>query len=445
MLEGPAPAPGSPRRIAVIGGGLAGLVAADRLLSAGHSVVVFEKYPAAGGLVGTFSVGGESLERFYHHLFTSDVDYVSLADELGLAGEIEWLPSKMGFFSGGHLYPFGTPASLLGFSPLGVKGRLELVLSTLRLRRIRDWRALEGETAIGWLKENGYGRVLDVVWGPLLTQKYGRRAEEVGLVWLWGKIALRTRSRDKTGLGERLGYMRGSFGRVIEALLTRIASRGGEVRPARPVKIASRLDGGWLVDFRGGSEAFDLVLSTVAIPELLRIAPDLPAEARERWSAISYAHALCPVLVVDRPLTRFYWTNVGDVAMPFGGFIEHTNYIPASRYGGNHVVYLSDYVLPDDPKWTMPDRDLWDLYLPAVLRLAPEFGRARVLERHIFRAEHAQPIVGTHYSRILPPVRTGVPGFYSAAMAQVYPEDRGQNYAVKIAREAATALLEDLR
>ena len=276
-----APAPKSPRRIAVVGGGLAGLVAADRLLAAGHSVVVFEKYPEAGGLVGTFSVGGEALERFYHHLFTSDVDFVSLAEELGLGGEIEWLPSKMGFYSGGLLYPFGTPASLLGFSPLGLKGRLELVLSTLRLRHMSDWRALEGETAIGWLKKNGYGRVLDVVWGPLLTQKYGRRAEEIGLVWLWGKIALRTRSRDKTGLGERLGYMRGSFGRVVEALLSRIASRGGELRPARPVKLVSRSDGRWLVEFRGGSETFDLVLSTVAIPELLRLVPDLPPDTRE--------------------------------------------------------------------------------------------------------------------------------------------------------------------
>ena len=437
-------APAASRRVAVVGGGLAGLVAADRLAGAGLSVVVFERYPEAGGLVGTFEVGGTPLERFYHHLFTSDADYVSLAAELGLDGEIEWLPSKMGFFSRGRLWDFGTPASLLRFSPLGARGRAEFVLSTLRLRGTRDWRALEGETAAGWLRKNGYGRVLDVVWGPLLQQKYGRRAEEVGLVWLWGKIALRTRSRDRTGLGERLGYMRGSFGRVVEALVSRVAARGGELRPSRPVKLASRLDGSFTVDFRGGSETFDLVLSTVAIPELLRIAPDLPAETRARWGTISYAHALCPVLVVDRPLTPYYWTNVGDVTMPFGGFIEHTNYIPAARYGGNHVVYLSDYVLPDDPKWTMPDRDLWELYLPAVSRLAPAIDGANVLERRLFRAEHAQPIVGTHYSRVLPPVRTGVPGLYSAAMAQVYPEDRGQNYAVKIAREAATALLADL-
>ncbi len=427
-----------------MGGGLAGLVAADRLLAAGLAVTVFEKYPEAGGLVGTFEVSGEPLERFYHHLFTSDADYVSLAEELGLGDAIEWLPSKMGFFSNGRLYPFGTPASLLAFSPLGLKGRLELVLSTLRLRGIRDWRALEGETAAGWLRRNGYGRVLDTVWGPLLAQKYGPRGEEVGLVWLWGKIALRSRSRDRSGLGERLGYMKGSFGRVVEALLSRIASRGGELRPARPVRLATRSDGRWSVDFLGGTGTFDLVLSTVAIPELLRIVPALPEETRGRWGRISYAHALCPVLVLDRPLTPYYWTNVGDVTMPFGGFIEHTNYVPAARYGGRHVVYLSDYVLPDDPKWTTPDRELWELYLPAVSRLAPSFDGATVLERHLFRAEHAQPIVGTGYSALVPPVRCPLPGLYSAAMAQVYPEDRGQNYAVRIAREAAAALLADL-
>ncbi|MBK6405219.1 MAG: NAD(P)-binding protein [Holophagales bacterium] len=143
---------GPGRRIAVVGGGLAGLVAADRLLSAGHSVVVFEKYPEAGGLVGTFSVGGEALERFYHHLFTSDVDYVSPRRRARPGRRDRVAPVEDGLLLGWTLYPFGTPVSLLGFSPLGVKGRLELVLSTLRLRQMRDWRALEGETAVGWLK-----------------------------------------------------------------------------------------------------------------------------------------------------------------------------------------------------------------------------------------------------------------------------------------------------
>ncbi len=438
----PSPAPGL--RVAVVGGGLSGLVVADALAGAGLGAVVFERYAEPGGLVGTFETAGDRLERLYHHLFTSDADFVDLARDLGLAGEIEWLPSRMGFFRHGKTWDFGTPASLLRFSPLGLRGRLEFVLSTLALRHAGDFRAFEGETVAGWFRRRGYGRALDVVWGPLLSQKYGRRAEEVGLAWLWGKIALRSRSRDATGLGERLGYMRGSFGRVVEALSARVAARGGEFRGTRPVRVVRRDGGGFGVEFRGGTETFDLVVSTVPIPELLAICPDLPADSRARWSRVEYGHALCPVLELDRSLSPFYWTNVGDVDMPFGGVIEHTNLVPRERYGGRVLVYLSDYVLADDPKWQMRDDELWALYEPGLARFSPEWARATVHSRRIFRAEYAQPIVLPRWSEVVPPLRTGVPGLYSASMAQIYPEDRGQNYAVRLARQAAGAVLGDL-
>ncbi len=433
---------GTPR-VAVIGGGLTGLVAADRLLAAGLPVTVFEKYPEAGGLVGVCEVGGAPLERFYHHLFTSDVDYVDLARDLGLDGEILWLSSRMGFFTAGRLWDFGTPASLLRFAPLGVAGRLQFVLSTLRLRGERDWRRLEGETAAGWMRRNGFGKAYETVWGPLLAQKYGARAEEIGLVWLWGKIALRSRSRSASGLGERLGYMRGSFGRGIAALLARVRSRGGDVRTARPVRLVAREGGGLRVETAGGAEAFEKVLSTVALPELLRIAPGLPEELRGRWARVAYAHALCPLLELDRRLTPYYWLNVGDASLPFGGVIEQTNLLPPDWYGGRHVVYLSNYVLPDDPRWRMRDEELWRLYLPALARVRPGFDESWVLARRIFRGEYAQPVVGARYSELLPGLRTEVPGLYTACMAQIYPEDRGQNYAVRLGRQAADALLAD--
>ncbi|MFI5120992.1 MAG: NAD(P)/FAD-dependent oxidoreductase [Thermoanaerobaculia bacterium] len=431
-------------RVAVIGGGLAGLVAADRLLGAGVPVTLFEKFPEAGGLVGVVTVGGTPLERYYHHLFTSDVDYVSFAREFGLEKDLLWLKSRMGFLSHGRLYDFGTPASLLSFAPLGLAGRLQFVLSTLKLRQSSDWKSLEGETAMGWMRRHGYGRALDAVWGPLLRQKYGRRAEDVGLVWLWGKIALRTRSRDETGLGERLGYLKGSFGRGVQAVLRRVNERGGDVRTSRPVKIVKRSAGGFDVEFAGGKEAFDLVLSTVAIPELLRLVPDLPEETRKQWSAISYCHALCPILELDRPLSPYYWLNVGDDAMPFGGVIEHTNFLPPSDYGGRHIVYLSNYVLPDDPKWKKRDEELWAAYLPALKIVNPSFDTSWILAKQIGRAEYAQPIIVPHYSRLLPPLQTPVPGLWSACMAQTYPEDRGQNYAIRIGREAADAILQAL-
>ena len=182
----------------------------------------------------------------------------------------------------------------------------------------------------------------------------------------------------------------------------------------------------------------------MAIPELLRICPDLPAESRERWSRVGYTHALCPVLELDRSLSPYYWTNVGDADMPFGGVIEQTNLVPRERYGGRVLVYLSDYVLPDDPKWRMRDEELWALYEPGLARFSPEWRGAVVHSRRIFRAEYAQPIVLPRWSEVVPPLRTGVPGLYSASMAQIYPEDRGQNYAVRLARQAAAAVLGDL-
>ena len=432
-------------RVAVIGGGLAGLVAADRLLGEGVPVTIFEKFPEAGGLVGVVKVGGTLLERYYHHLFTSDVDYVSFAKELGLEKDLLWLKSRMGFLSGGKLYDFGTPASLLSFTPLGLLGRVQFVLSTLKLRHSPDWKPFEAETAMGWMRRNGYGRALEAVWGPLLRQKYGRRAEDVGLVWLWGKIALRTRSRDKTGLGERLGYLKGSFGRGIEAVLSRVKERGGDIRTSRPVKIVKRSSGGFDVTFAGGAEAFGLVLSTIAIPELLRLAPDLPEETRRAWSAISYCHALCPILELDRSLSPYYWLNVGDDAMPFGGVIEHTNFLSPADYGGRHVVYLSNYVLADDAKWKRRDEELWAEYLPALKVVNPAFDESWILAKQIGRAEYAQPIIVPHYSKLLPPLATPVPGLFSACMAQTYPEDRGQNYAIRIGREAADAIIATLR
>jgi protoporphyrinogen oxidase len=431
-------------RVGIIGGGLGGLVAAERLLSAGVPVTIFEKYPEAGGLVGVLTAGGAPLERFYHHLFTSDVDYVDFARELGLDKEIDWLPSKMGFYTKGRLYDFGTPASLLSFTPLDLLGKLAFVLSTLKLRQKKDWRDLEGETAVGWLKKHGYGKALDAVWGPLLFQKYGRRWEEIGLVWLWGKIALRTRSRDKSGLGERVGYMRGSFGRGVDAILAKVKEKGGDVRTSRPVRLVTKGDGGLDVETsHGANETFDRVLSTVAIPELLRLAQDLPQETRARWSQISYCHALCPVLELDRQFTPYYWLNIGDASMPFGGLIEQTNMIPKETYGGRHVLYISNYVLPDDPRWKTRDEELWPVYFEGLRKVNPAFSESWVLAKSIQRAEYAQPIVGTNYSRILPEIRTEVPGLYTAAMAQIYPEDRGQNYAVRLGRQAAAALLAD--
>ena len=431
--------------IAIVGAGLTGLVAALRLAAAGRRVTVFERYPQPGGLVATFPVGGEPLECFYHHIFTTDTDYVSLAQELGLAAEIQWLPSRMGIYSRGRLWDFGTPASLLRFEPLPWPDKIRFALSTLYLGRRGRLAQLEGISAHDWLLRHAGRAAYDSVWGPLLAQKFAERAGEVSMAWLWNKVHLRGRSRGSGGMGERLGYLRGSFGRLVVALAERAVAAGAHLELAAPVR-AIRPGGHRLeVSTRKGSASFDAVLFTGAPAELLRVAGDhLPDDYRRRIGGVDHTNALCCVLELDRPLTSYYWLNVADPEFPFGGVIEQTNLVAPETYGGRRVVYLSKYVLPDHPLWAAPDATVWDAMLPWLPRLAPAFDASWVIARHVFRAAFAQPIIPCHYSRRIPPFTTPLPGLYHACMAQVYPEDRGQSYAVRGGNRAA-ALLEEGR
>jgi protoporphyrinogen oxidase len=431
------------RECAVVGAGLTGLVAAYRLAKAGWQVTVFERYPEPGGLVASFEVGSERLECYYHHLFTTDTDYVALAEELGLGGEIEWLPSRMGIYSGGRLWDFGTPVSLLKFAPLPWLDKFRFGLSTLLLNRTADYTKFERVTAREWILRHAGRRAFDTVWGPLLHQKFAEKADEVAMVWLWGKVFLRGRSRSATGMGERLGYMRGSFGRLVDTLAARVREAGARVQLAAPVRRITPLEGGLEVHTRNGAEQFSKVLFTAAPPELLRAAGEhLPQGYQARLGSLPATAALCVVLEMSRSLSPYYWLNIADPEFPFGGLIEHTNYIPRERYGGRYLLYISKYLFAENPLWSARDDEVWTTYKPFLKRINPEFDDSWVLARHHFKANYAQPVIPRDYHSVIPPFETPVPGLYHACMAQIYPEDRGQNYAVRSGNRAAAALLE---
>ena len=228
--------------VAVVGAGLAGLTAALRLTQAGHKVQVFERYPRPGGLARVMEVGGEPLEAFYHHLFTSDTSYIALAEELGVADLIDWLPSRMGIWTDGRLWDFGTPQSLLRFRPLSFLDKMRFAMSTLLLQRSKDPPRFETVPASEWIRRHQGQRVWQKVWGPLFHQKFAEDADKVAMVWLWGKLCLRGKSRSASGMGERLGYMRGSFAKLVEAREERLEDGGSELYLSEAVQRIERGD-----------------------------------------------------------------------------------------------------------------------------------------------------------------------------------------------------------
>jgi len=432
-------------KLAVVGAGLAGLTAALRLTEAGCRVQVFERYPRPGGLARVLEVGGEPLEAFYHHLFTSDTAYVALAEELGVAESIEWLPSRMGIWANGRLWDFGTPASLFKFRPLPPVDKLRFALSTLLLQRTKNPARFENVTASDWIRRHQGERVWRSVWGPLLYQKFAGDAERVAMVWLWGKLCLRGRSRSASGMGEQLGYMRGSFAQLVDTLERRLETLGAELHLSDAVRKIERTDEGFRVESRHGSWTADRVVAATPVPDYLEIAGHLlSADDRVSLESLRATGAICTILELEHSLTPYYWLNIADPEMPFGGLIEHTNYIPRERYGGRHILYISNYLFPDHPLFKAPKTEVLAAYLPKLATVNPAFDPAWVITSHHFRAEYAQPVVTVGYRSQIPPMRSKVPGLYLCSMAQIFPEDRGQNYAIVYGDRVARTVLEDI-
>lgn len=426
--------------VGIIGGGITGLSAADALSQRGVACTVYERDDALGGLAGSFKVGDVYLEKFYHHLFTSDTAMAALIAELGLGDRLQWLPTSNSYYVD-RIYRLSTPLDLLRFSHIGLVDRLRMGLLYLRTMFIREWAPLEEITARDWLTRMVGQRAYTAVWEPLLRSKFGEHADEVAAVWIWNKLKLRGSSRGSQQ-EERLGYVVGGFGQVIDRWEERLRARGVVIRLGEPVEAVPIGDGrAQGVVCRGALQEHDAVLCTTAPTILAWLASDLPSDYRARLQRIGYLANVCLVMQLDRSLSDTYWLNVGDPAIPFTGVIEHTNMQRPEVYGGAHLAYISRYLDPQDPVYAMAPEDVLALYLPHLQRMYPGFERGWVHKLWAWRERYTQPVIRLRYSQLKPPFATPAPNLWLCSMAQVYPEDRGMNYALVYGRKVVEEML----
>jgi len=437
---------GSRPHVVVIGAGFTGLSAAWELARRGVAVTVLEADPEVGGLAGTFEVQGERLEKFYHHWFTNDAHVNDLVRELGVADRVVYRPTRTGMYFANTVFRMSSPADVLRFTPLGVLDRLRLGILALRARGVKEWHPLEDLTAKEWLIRLGGREVYRVVWEPLLNGKFGPFASSISAVWFWNKLKLRGGSRDRTG-AEMLAYYRGGFAALADRLAEEVVRLGGVIRTGEPA-VALQVRDGVVTGVRTTRDVVEgnAVLATTALPIFADlVAPHVDESYVKRLRSIDYLANVCLVLELDRSLSSTYWLNVNDPGFPFVGVIEHTNFEPASTYGGRHIVYLSKYLPEDADLFRMSDDEVVDYCVPYLERMFPEFRRDWILGAHVWRARFSQPIVVRHYSELIPEVETPVAGLYLSTMAQVYPEDRGTNYAIREGRRVGVQIGESMR
>ena len=460
-------------RVAVLGAGVAGLTCAHRLTQQGHACDVFERWPGLGGQAATLDVGGGALlERYYHHLFTSDRHIVALYDELGMHGELEWKASSMAFFVDGRQWAFNGARDLLRFRPLSPAARVRMGLAVLALqKRAKHVGPYESITAHRWIESRMGREPWRRIWGPLLRGKFGECAEDISMAWLWSKLTLRRQLEGDEARQEQLGYPRHSWELLFDALRDAIEAGGGRVLIDRPAAALRRDGAGFVVEagapgaFRSGHDPrayprldaggrppsmrtrYDAVVATVPSDVFLALLDDDLAGAigsayLDRLRATEYHTALCLLLELDRRFSPYYWMNIADGDIPFVGLIEHTNLVGPERYGGRRFLYVANYLAKDDPLLALDSEELLAAYLPGLRAVVPEFSPDWIRARWLHREPAAQPIVTVGYHERIAPLRTGVPGLVLANTTQIYPEDRGTNYSVRLGGNAARALLE---
>jgi protoporphyrinogen oxidase len=425
-------------RIAIIGAGIAGMTAAYELARAGRTVTVFEAAPLPGGLASGFrdQRWDWPLERFYHHIFETDKAIISLAETIGCAKQIFFRSQITAQWWQGRGYDLNGPLQVLRFPALPFVDRVRFGAVAFYLKYVTsNWRRLEQTTAAGWTSRYAGAKVYATLWRPLLEGKFGPYADDVNMAWLWARLRARS---------FKLGYFEGGFQAFCDALLAAIRAQGVTVRLSCPISALRQLGGGWEVITPGlPGEIFDQLLVTGAPGLLARLAPQLPADYLGQLRQLRSMGAVVLTLALTRPLTGgLYWVNMPKDQFPYLALVEHTNFIEPAHYGGDHLVYLGDYLEPEHEYFRLSKAELVERFLPSLRLVNPEFEPGWIRDSWLHRERYAQPIVPVGHSRNIPPLRTPLAGLYWASMSQVYPWDRGTNFAVEIGQRVAATMLE---
>jgi protoporphyrinogen oxidase len=424
--------------VIIIGGGITGMTAGYELMKRGHRITLFEKEPQIGGLAGSFRLGDIWLEKFYHHIFKNDIAIIDLINEMGLGEDLMWRCSPMGFFHKGMIYRFGTPLDLLRFSPLSFKDRMKLGLAVLHFKRMEDWQKLDEVSCEEWFTRHASPATYRVVWEPLLRLKFGDAFSQIPASWIWGRIHPRARSRSKGGMKEELGYLKGGFQRMIERMRKEIVDRGGAVIENTSVDHIIREENRVRGIVAGDNEYFsDVVVSTVAIPAFLQIAPQLPGEYISKLKGIDYQAVVCLVMESSESLSPIYWLNISDPGITFGGVIEQTNFVSPKHYGGKNIIYIFNYVNESHPYFRMNREAYFEHHEPSLKRINPSFDRHWIKNMHLFRANYGTVIYTLGYREKLPSFTTPLRGLYMANTSQIYPYDRNMNNCAVIGQRVA--------
>lgn len=437
------------RKIAIIGAGFGGLSAAWDLVKAGHSVEIFEASDRPGGLATGFSKNGWdwTLEKHYHHVFTTDTDYQRLLSELGLTKKLFFSRVRTATRYQRESVALDSPTSLLKFKYISLLSRLRTGFGLALCKLNPFGKLLERFTAKDLIVTVMGSESWRVIWQPLFAGKFGKLAREINGAWFWARIFARSAS---------LGYYQGGFAVSAADIAAALVEKGAKINYGQPVfslqtkSTIGKQEEVVSLTTKAGTIEFDRVLMTTDAHLTLRILEPMLNKSTQGGITTSFvrkakslqglgAQTLVLELSEEFFTDKTYWLNINEKQWPFLAVVEQSQLTGTAAYGGSHIVYVAKYLAPSDPLFGKTAQELIELYAPYLEQLRPGF-RNTIVQSWVFAERFAQPIVRPMHSRNLPPLVTPFAGIYWASMQHVYPFDRGINYAVRIGRTAAALI-----
>lgn len=425
------------QRVAVLGAGPMGLAVAYQLVKDGHQPVIFEADDRVGGMTASFDFGGLEIERYYHFHCISDTDFLEVLEELGLSDRMNWVETKMGYWYQNRLQPWGNPVALLKFKGLGILAKFRYGLHAFVSTRRNDWRSLDNVEATGWIKRWVGSEAYEVLWRRLFELKFYHFTHGLSAAWIWSRVRRIGRSRYDL-FREKLGYLDGGSSTLLQGLRAAIEDRGGEIRLSTPVRKVLIEDGVVVgVETSNGRETFKKVVSTVPLPYVPGLMPDLPKEVLNQFKALNNIAVVCVIVKLRKSVSENFWLNTNDPDMDIPGIIEYSNLRPLPE----HVVYVPFYMPSDHPKFS-DDNDIFKIKVRNYLRkINPELNDDDFIDLHVSRYRYAQPICDPGYLMRLPNRALPVKGLWAADTSYYYPEDRGISESIGYGRVMAREVI----
>jgi protoporphyrinogen oxidase len=430
-------------KVGIIGGGIMGTCLGYFLSQKGVEVEIYEASPSLGGLAGPMNLeDGTAVDRFYHAILSSDAHLRQLCEELGIAEQLRFHETRMGFFYQGNIHSMNNVLEFLRFPPLGWVDRFRLGITVIWAQLIRDWQSLERISVEKWLLGLSGRRTYENIWRPMLRAKFDGSFENTPATYIWARLVRMKSTRSGANQKEEAGHLIGGYNTLIQALADKIETAGGKIylkTPIAKVVIEQNKARGILVD--GKIHLFDKLVSTLALPISSLIIPEASSEYRDSLTQTNYLGIICPLLVLDRPLTGYWTLNLTDDNLPFTGVIETTSYIDPQFAGGHHLVYLPKYTASDSSLQNLSDEEIKKIWLTHLELMFPQFQRSWIRYFVVQRARYVEPLHPLNGSSHIPQIHSPIKNFYLAANAQIYPTLTNGESISRKAREVAELII----